>query len=219
MTKKNNKQRLVVDAGRANRLFRTPPCTLLGSAGTWGRLEADRDQTMLVAQEDVKITSTGWPLTESWEYFSLPEIDPEILRKVHGSVPEPLAELLDQYDAPVFPCMALLPMGFSRAFNLAHHAHIHIAQLAVPGAGIIRDRTPAPLLYGGGTGMLIYADNNNHVGVCREQVQQDQDATIEALHARGLDTHDVTEANSLAESLGVRIDGLGGRVQPTPKRD
>ena len=90
-----------------------------------------------------------------------------------------------------------------------------------PPAGIIKDRTPqlSSDISGSSTALLIYADNNNHVGVSKAQVRRDQDAVMKALHARGLDMHDVTEAASLSESLGVRIDGLDGKVQPTPKRD
>ena len=42
---------------------------------------------------------------------------------------------------------------------------------------------------------------------------------IAALHGHGLSTHDVVEPATLGESLGVRIDGLGGQVRPTAKRD
>ena len=34
-----------------------------------------------------------------------------------------------------------------------------------------------------------------------------------------LDTHDICESSTLAESLGVRIHGITGRVQPTAARD
>ncbi|CAE7559605.1 ppt1 [Symbiodinium natans] len=174
VTKKNNKQRLIIDARRTNRLFRTPPCTLLGSAETWSRLEE-------------------------------------------------LAELIDLSAAPIYPCMAVLPMGFSWAFHLAHKAHVHIASSALPHVNLMQDRTPIPKLGAKGesntTAMLIYADNNNHVGTDLDKVAADQDAVMGALHQRGLDTHDVTEAASLAESLGVRIDGMAGHVLPTPKRD
>ena len=62
--------------------------------------------------------------------------------------------------------------------------------------------------------MLIYADNCNHVGACRAAVDGDQAKVREALHAHGLETHDVIESSGIVESLGVRVDGLGG-----PHRD
>ena len=67
--------------------------------------------------------------------------------------------------------------------------------------------------------MLIYADNNNHCGIDRGSLEADQHSMIAALHEQGLDTHDVTHCSTLAESLGVRVDGLGGTVGPTAARD
>ena len=54
VNKKNNKQRLVIDARRANRLFRSPPTTVLGSVEAWSRLEVQDHQDVFMAQEDVK---------------------------------------------------------------------------------------------------------------------------------------------------------------------
>ena len=55
VTKKGEKQRLIIDARRANKLFRTPPNTILGSVDAWGRLEIDDEQgELFIAQEDVK---------------------------------------------------------------------------------------------------------------------------------------------------------------------
>ena len=224
VTKKNSKQRLIIDARRTNRLFRTPPSTLLGSVDTWTRLEVPKNADVFVAQEDVKdyFYRLGIPLALG-EYFSLPAIVPEMLQDAMGHMPPEVADLLDTHEAPVYPCMAVLPMGFSWAFHLAHQAHTHLASRALPEVKLLRDRTAAPRLRSTGgdgpTAMLIYADNNNHVGIDRDAVQSDQDAVMGVLHACGLDTHDVEAPSSLAESLGVRIDGLNGVVGPTPKRD
>ena len=224
VTKKNGKQRLIIDARRTNRLFRTPPSTLLGSVDTWTRLEVPRDADVFVAQEDVKdyFYRLGIPLALG-EFFSLPAIDPQVLMEIMGTIPQEVAELLDTHEAPIFPCMAVLPMGFSWAFHLAHQAHTYLANQALLQVKLLRDRSVAPRLQSSGgdglTAMLIYADNNNHVGIDRDAVQSDQDLVMEILHKCGLATHDVEAPSSLAESLGVRIDGLSGTVGPTPKRD
>ena len=67
--------------------------------------------------------------------------------------------------------------------------------------------------------MLIYADNCNRLGTCRAAVDDDQTKVREALHSYGLDTHDVIESSGIVESLGVRVDGLGGKVHAAPHRD
>ena len=65
MTKKGDRQRLILDCRPSNRLFRTPPSTILGSTEAWGRLEMDEDETLFVAQEDVRDFSIDWVLGKS----------------------------------------------------------------------------------------------------------------------------------------------------------
>ena len=223
VTKKGDKQRLIVDARKTNRLFRTPPTTLLGSMECWGRLEVDQEEDLFVAQEDVKDFFYRLGIDKSLgEYFSFPAVDPHLLYEELGFLPPAVALLSEQYQAPIYPHMQVLPMGFSWAFHLAHQAHVEIAQRTLPLTPLIRDRLPMQRI-GGASGsndaMLIYADNNNHVGVDRESVNQQHHAMLKALDSHGLATHDLVEATTLAESLGVRIDGLGGRVTPTATRD
>ncbi|CAE7244191.1 unnamed protein product, partial [Symbiodinium microadriaticum] len=175
------------------------------------------------AQEDVKDFFYRLQIPKDLgEYFALPAIDPELLKKnVMGYVPEEVLELAANDEAAIYPHLRVLPMGFSRAFHLAHEAHKSLAMRTLSGTALMEDRRPAPMLGGHGahTAMLIYADNNNHIGIARGQVEKEQEQVISALHAQGLDTHDHVYCTSLAESLGVRIDGLGGTVGPTAARD
>lgn len=71
------------------------------------------------------------------------------------------------------------------------------------------------------SGVRIYADNNNHFGQDRIQVNEDQKkmTMIASLHDHGLPTHEVSEASALEESLGVRLNGAAGEVSATPSRD
>lgn len=222
VTKKNGKQRLIVDARRTNRLFRTPPSTLLGSMECWGRLESDSE--FFVAQEDVKdfFYRLGIPL-ELGRFFCFPCIDPHALQTEIGYMPEDLRALVHRDGRGVFPCMKVLPMGFSWAFHLAHQAHVEITKRALPRTPQIKDKAVMPRFGEGkhraATGALIYADNNNHIGVQRQAVEQEHTTMLGALAQHGLDYHEVIEATSLAESLGVRIDGLTGRISATSTRD
>ena len=222
VTKKNGKQRLIVDARRTNRLFRTPPSTLLGSMECWGRLESDSE--FFVAQEDVKdfFYRLGIPL-ELGRFFCFPCIDPHALQTEIGYMPEDLRALVHRDGRGVFPCMKVLPMGFSWAFHLAHQAHVEITKRALPRTPQIKDKAVMPRFGEGkhraATGALIYADNNNHIGVQRQAVEQEHTTMLGALAQHGLDYHEVIEATSLAESLGVRVDGLTGRISATSARD
>ena len=220
VTKKAGRQRLIVDARRTNKLFRTPPLTLLGSSDCWSRVELDQD--MFVAQEDVKDFFYRLRIDRHLgEYFALPPIDVELLRRELDYVPEVLSGM--DAEATVHPYLRVLPMGFSWAFHLAHQAHVELATRTLPQSVQVRDRHAAPVM-GSGFGrcesaMLIYADNANHLGISRDQVDREQREMREALHGRGLETHDVQEGSNLCESLGVRVDGLGGSVRVTAGRD
>ena len=193
VSKKNGKQRLVIDARRANRLFRTPPSTCLGSVDCYGRLEVEPGSTVFMAQEDVKDYFYRLGIEPSLgDYFALPKINVLKLREELGSLPPEVIRLVDQHDGDIYPCLKVLRMGFNWAFHLAHQAHCHLASMAVPKAPILLDRRAAPRL---GTlkgsvasSMLIYADNNNHIGVESSVVNRDQQVMLEELHKHGLDT-------------------------------
>lgn len=224
VTKKAGKQRLIVDARRTNKLFRTPPTTILGSVEAWSRLEVEEQSEVFVAQEDVKDFFYRLGISrELGEYFALPPVDIEMLKSELGDIPSELKHLADNHIGPYYPFMKVLPMGFSWAFHLAHQAHVELARRCRPLVPHVRDRQPAPKLGGGrdgqNTAMLIYADNNNHLGVERDAVSLDQQIMLDTLRKVGLDTHDLTDSSTLAESLGVRINGASGLVQPTPTRD
>lgn len=225
VAKKSGKQRLVVDARRTNKLFRSPPSTLLGSADTWTRLEFDEPGAeFFVAQEDVKDFFYRLRIHRPLgEYFALPAIDPVQLRDALGFLPPGVEELLDRHTAPIHPFFQVLPMGFSWSFHLAHMAHVELSARCLPHCGILQDRRPAPIL-GHGRGqhssaLLIYADNNNHIGIEREKLLEEQKNMIGSLHSHGLETHEVTDPVSLAESLGIRINGATGQVGTTAARD
>ena len=224
VTKKQGKQRLIIDARRANKLFRTPPSTILGSVDSWSRLEVEEHHEIFLAQEDVKDYFYRLGIGEELSrFFALPEIDPIKLKRHLGYIPEELHCIMDNHSSPIYPCMKVLPMGFSWAFHLAHQAHVELARRCLLQVPLLQDQRVAPRLGGGDehvqSCMLIYADNNNHIGIDRDRVQEEQDTMQRGLHEKGLDTHDICESSTLAESLGVRIHGITGQVQPTAARD
>lgn len=114
VTKKGDKQRLIVDARKTNRLFRTPPTTLLGSMECWGRLEVDQGEELFVAQEDVKDFFYRLGIDKSLgEYFSFPAIHPQLLQEELGFLPDEVTLLSDHHQPRIHPHMKVLPMGFS----------------------------------------------------------------------------------------------------------
>ena len=222
VSKKSGKLRMIIDARRTNKLFRKPPSTQLGSTDAWCRAEVAEQGELFFAQEDVKDFFYRLRIPQALgEYFCLPLVDPILLKEQIGYIPHEMQNIIDQSTAPIYPYLRVLPMGFSWAFHLAHESHSHLARQTLPSAGILVDRKTAPVLGGGGpgTGMLIYADNNNHFGQCASQVAEDQRDMIHALHMRGLATHEIAEPSTLAESLGVRLNGSAGVISSTAVRD
>lgn len=67
--------------------------------------------------------------------------------------------------------------------------------------------------------MLLYAGNGNYMAVSPQEADSQRMKVSQALNSVGLRTHETVHGATLVESLGVRIDGLQGRVSPTPRRD
>ena len=182
VTKKGEKQRLIVDARRTNKLFRTPPSTQLGSMDSWARIECESGSELFMAQEDVRDYFYRLRIDkELGEYFCFPKIDPVLLKEQLGYMPDAVIKLLDDSQADIHPHMSVLPMGFSWAFHLAHMAHAELSTRTLPTARVVQDRRPAPMMGNSVDGcrqaVLIYADNCNHLGIDRDSVLNDQRAT------------------------------------------
>jgi len=219
--KKNKKLRFIIDARRANRLFRRPPRTRLGSSECWSRVDLE-EGNLFIAQEDVKDCFHRMGIDRALgEHFGLPAVDAGLLRIALGDhLPDDVIDIILNFGKDrVHPFLQVLPMGFSWAFHLAHEAHRSVALRADPAMLIVEDRAPVPSLRGGRPAALLYADNANHLGVDRERVDAQREAVSREVNAAGLDTHETVEATNLGESLGVRVDGLAGHTGPTIEKD
>ena len=182
ITKKGEKQRLIIDARRTNKrnkLFRTPPTTVLGSMDSWTRIGCDPES---VAQEDLKGYFYRLKIHKKLAEF---KVVPALLKERLGYLPVHLQELLDTSEGPIYPRMIVLPMGFSWAFHLAHVVHVELTRRALPKSMIVQDKRPAPVM-GAKAGQfqhasLIYADNGNRLGVNRDAVRHDKVLVMDAL--------------------------------------
>ena len=66
-------------------------------------------------------------------------------------------------------------------------------------------------------GLLIYADNANHLGDEAAEIGEDQRRLIDAVHGHGLSTHDVVEpALRLGSPSVSALMGLGDRLDQRP---
>lgn len=120
---------------------------------------------------------------ELGEFFSLPSIDAKGLQDILGFVPPAVDNLLQNHVGPIYPRMAVVPMGFSWAFHLAHEAHVEVARRCLGRTALLRDKEPfarlGPSLGESRTSLLIYADNANHVGICAKEVNKERATMFE----------------------------------------
>ena len=215
VSKKSGALRLIVDA--ANRLFRTPPpphapCWAAWSVGVGWRHR--REMICLWHKKMYATSSTGWGFPKSSaSIFHCHQSSHQRCRVNWVSCQEELDSLVQCNVGPFYPHVSVMPMGFSWAFHLAHLVR----------TPLMRDRELLnPLGRGVGCSekaILVYADNANRLGIDAESVNADHKVMVESLEQHGLSTHDIVEASTLAESLGIRIDGLRGRITPTCERD
>ena len=112
--------------------------------------------------------------------------------------------------------------GSLLGISLSSSSTCRVGSSRLPQSMRVKDPHAAPVI-GSGPGRcssaMLDADNADHPCAFREQVDVEQERARDALHSRGLEAHDVLEASILRESLGVRTDGLGGRVTVTAARD
>ena len=170
MTKKGRERlRLVIDARRANRLFKKAPWCPLGSIESLCRVRVSQEQTLFTAQEDVRDFFYRLGIDETLSVmFGLPALKLSVLRKAFAASGVALPNCLEPGSCPevVTPTMQVLPMGFSWAFWLSQQAHIEIAHRSMPDVvdqQYILDRVPPRnLLTRDDYAILLYADNVNH---------------------------------------------------------
>ncbi|CAE8630360.1 unnamed protein product [Polarella glacialis] len=214
--KKLGRQRLICDARRPNARFRSAPSMRLCSAASFSEIGIDLDESLWIAQADVKdyFYRLGLPI-ELWSYFCLEPVTKEELISLFGMVPEGFS--LEDGES-LWPCLAVVPQGWSCAFYLSQQAHGHIAETVLPGIPCLEDNKPCPCVKPGQPFRVTYADNGAIVGVDRESVDAAQKLLNEKLESLGLCVHDVCEAETLATLLGFEFNGVHGRVQPTSHR-
>ena len=111
--KKNGSLRLVVDARRSNRRFRKPPGVAMATPESFARMETTGRDDVFVATTDVKDCFHRLRITSEFgKYFCLPPLtlDKEMTATLDGDI---------DYTAPVWPCLAVLPMGFTWSLYFA----------------------------------------------------------------------------------------------------
>ena len=221
VTKKDGRQRLVVDCRAANRRFRPTPHLPMGTGAAWSELVLQPEQPFFIALSDIKDYFYCLAIPDDLcEFFAFePITGPEAaaLAREFPALGNPADfENLEQ----VFPCLQVLPMGWSWSFHFAQVALSHSVKniLDLPSGNLILDREP--LSEPGDTQALVlpYCDNLSFGSSAQATADGARVRTSDAHREMGFKVHDETEASLWASSLGFAIDGLAGRFSPTPER-
>ncbi len=104
--------------------------------------------TLFVAQDDARDFFYRLSIPDDMKgLFGLPFCDYNELcaafHRVGVAVPSEVHQL-HSTGAPIRPAMAVLPMGFSWAFHLAHVCHTYQAERALPDTEVLEERRPVP---------------------------------------------------------------------------
>ena len=142
----------------------------------------------------------GWELAQ---YFGLPAVDAEALC---GMLPEARSAVPRDCQR-IHPYFKVLPMGFSWSFFLAQEALRTCVSRALPSARFLVDHEPAPSLDSPEPIVLVYADNGFHLGLDAGKVEREREQVSRYSNSVGLSTHEEGAATTLAQGLGVVVDG------------
>ena len=178
-------------------------------------LEPDTD--LYVSQSDIKdyFYRCGVPAGLS-RLFCLPSVPTRWLREwgvksVDSASPEE--------GALCYPSLLVAPMGWSWACYFAQKfqkVHVHQIQtcFSLSSDRVLVDRSPPPTF----ELLELPCDNLNILGGDPVEVAKARPQVTAHLDELGFRSHEETDAEHYAISLGFAIDGLLGRVTMTPKR-
>jgi hypothetical protein len=213
--KKGGKQRLIVDARRANRWFGDPTPVNLATGESLSELVRDDAEQLYVGHIDIVNAFYALELPEVLrKYFCLKPVSE---RELTGDVERVRSRVRDRV---LYPRLKVVPMGWSHALYWCQVMHEDI--MARAGFGPerrIMDKhvvpamcTEEPVVH------LEYVDNFAAFDTAPERVQVAVEQARRALEKHGLPVHEEELCTPVTELLGWLVDGRQGRLAPTQKR-
>ena len=210
--KKNGKQRLVIDARLANLHFDQPEKVELATGSTFACIEVDNGEAIEVGGVDISDAFYHIQLIpELRPYFALPGLKAMEIGDCGGK-----GLGVGPHDV-VYPCLRVVPMGWTHALWLCQAAHEHVVDCNPYLDPELRcvDRRPVPEMRN-----YIHTQYvDNFVAFSQESGKARALAEMvgAALNRHGLPTHDV-EASKGMETLGWLFAADHPTVRITNKR-
>ena len=208
VTKKNDRQRMIIDARRANCHFRDPAYVSLATGDTLSRLEFNAGEVVTVGMADLKDAFYHLELPVALRrFFCLPSIQTRYLSEA--------GVVINGRQRMVTPRLRVVPMGWSHALYLCQRLHERLVlQSGLPSDLRLQDRRPVT---GSECLHLQYVDNLVVLGNNQQQVEKSFHAAVTVLRSSGLQVHEVELGHDGAQILGweVTSDAI---MRPTNKR-
>ncbi len=167
VTKDAETDRLILDGRRCNMFFHPPQKAELGSPSDFVDVIIGPRDRLFVGKADVSNMFYRFSIPE-WlsEYFGLPPVRDTNTGQLK------------------FPCLRVLPMGFSHSVLLAQTAHIRILQHSLEGSGCVNVSGSKPVALG--SAFFEYIDDHGIFGVDEERSRTLMEATLKSLNDAGL---------------------------------
>ena len=216
VAKKDNSQRLIIDARRANRRFKRPPHVDLITSEGLSRIEQYGE-----GDDDYRFTMGLGDVNNCFHRLKMP---PGMHRcfalEPINSKYTPLKNEL-QTGTPVYPCLSSFPMGFSWSLWVAQRCGETLLS-QVPGLGkpSIASDYSAPMIIGHRhpPRYYLYVDNFGVLGHDEKKVEALLENGCGWLTEQGLETHEQEIMPQGGEALGCMLDAGTRTTRMTTKR-
>eukprot|EP00971_Amphidinium_carterae_P024743 487979-Amphidinium_carterae.1 len=204
------RQRLVIDARRANAHFKTPPNTSLPNGTSFGRISLGTGEPYGVCL-DLKDAFYHMTLdAEFRDFFGMPGI-PSFVAREHGLVQQNFK------GSWAFPRLVVIPMGWNWALHLAQQAFEGLVRRSLNIPHALNDHSLCPNIHEGVAG--VYVDNFIYLHSCRDKALSALDKVKRECAKLGLPTHGIVEPAEQLEVLVWEIDLASGFIRPKRSRD
>eukprot|EP00971_Amphidinium_carterae_P292669 5810320-Amphidinium_carterae.1 len=211
--KKGNRQRLVIDARRANCWFSDSRHVSLATGSSLSQLRVPAGKDMYIGHYDIKDAFYHFQLPPCLRtYFGCPPIKAKYLgiSSLNGKPIQP--------NTRVVPQLSVLPMGWTHALYWCQVLHTRICLRAggLKEGWQIVDKQAAPDM--NPVAFTVYVDNCIVFGYDAEAVGEHTQRAQQAIETAGLPTHEVQRAETNAQVLGWEFDGKSGRIGVKPEK-
>ncbi|CAK0818286.1 unnamed protein product, partial [Prorocentrum cordatum] len=203
-SKKNGKQRLVLDCRLINILFHHAPVMEIGALDCLSGLEVPRGRQVFAASADIEACfyQCGG-LGSLIEFFCLPGIS--VAEATHLGFD--VTGLFHDAKMKLHVALNVLPMGWSWAFWFVQRVHLEMLRRAgIDSSRLALGGWPLPLLEGGPV-ELPYSDNVNVIGLDPVAVGELRDKIVSTFERHGFAMHEISPVSDAAVILGASVGG------------